>query len=151
MVNSPAEWTTLLDKYYVPDGIGSAFIVQAGRGVYVMNTRENVYQEQTFRLPSLPKPVRGVEATRKDGVVALTWPARAGDVAYRVYKRVPPQLRFALAADDIGGQEWTDTAPDAQSAVAYAVTALTNEEEPFEGGGQLRRLPGAERGGKPDR
>ena len=132
-VPSAQAWTELLDQYLGPDGAGTAFIVRVGRGVFVMNTRENLYEEQQFQIPSLPTPVRGLEAVRQERAVTLTWPFREGDVSYSVYKRLYPAGAFERIAQNIDERTWTDPDTDPATAVAYAVTALTNEQEPYEG------------------
>ena len=133
MMNTVAGWTELLDRHCRPDGIGTAFVSAVGRGIFVMNTRENLYQEQTFRLPSAPAPVRDVEATRKDDGIELAWPFREGDVAYRIYKRVPSERRWVCVDHDVEERTWLDRDAPLDATTAYAVTALTSEEESYEG------------------
>lgn len=131
-MSSGAAWTELLDKFYQPDGSGTAFVSRIGRAVFIMNTRENLYEEQTMRVPELPTPVRGLQAQRQGEGVVLTWPLREGDVAYKVYKRVLPDGAFTLVAKDVDAQTWTDPSVPAADLVAYAVSALTTEMEPCE-------------------
>jgi hypothetical protein len=130
---SPESWTELLDQYLGPDGSGSAFIVRVGRGVFVMHTRESHYEEQSFAIPSLPAPVRGVTARRSETSVTIEWPFREGDASYSVFKRIYPAGEFTEVAKNIDERTWIDPATDPAQAVAYAVTALTNEKEPYEG------------------
>jgi hypothetical protein len=135
MMASAESWTELLDRHYRPDGLGTAFICRVGRGLFVMHTRENLYEEQTFRIPGVPSPVTGVEARREDGTVVLKWPFREGDVAYNVYKRPLESASFTLAAEllDIDQRTWVDANVNPDHSIAYSVTALTNEEAPLEG------------------
>jgi len=126
-------WTELLDRYYDPDGDGTAFVCRVGRGIFVMNTRENAFEEQTCRIPQVPAPVRGFEARYTDDGVELTWPFREGDVSYKVYKRVLPATQWTLLANDVDQRRYVDARVDPDATVAYAVTALTNELEPYEG------------------
>ncbi len=130
---SAQAWTELLDQYLGPDGSGSAFIVRVGRGIFVMNTRENLYEEQTFRIPEAPAPVRAMEAVREGNTVTLSWPFRECDVSYSIFKRPYPAGEFEQLAQNIDERTWTDPAADSAASVAYAVTALTNEREPCEG------------------
>ncbi len=129
---SAQAWTELLDRRYDPDGEGSAFISRVGRGVFVMNTRENSIEQQTAHIPSVPAPVRGVEARRTENGVELTWPFREGDVSYKVYKRVLPTTHLTLLANGVDQRRFIDPQVDPDATVAYAVTALTNELEPYE-------------------
>lgn len=132
-VNSVGEWTQLLDQYLVPDGAGPAFVTQIGLRAFVMHTRENQYEQQAFRIPGLPAPVKGVKALRQDTAATVSWPKREGDISYRVYKRVLPSENFQLVADKLEQRMWIDSAVDPQQSIAYAVTAFTYEKEAYEG------------------
>jgi hypothetical protein len=127
------DWTALLDRYAAPDGQGAAFITRVGRGLFIMNTRENVVEPQAFSVADVPAPVRGMAAKRENNTLELTWPFREGDVSYKVYKRVLPETRFAPVATGLEGRRWVDEFLVPDQTVAYAVTALTNEKEAFEG------------------
>lgn len=133
VLNSPQEWIDLLDRDHRPDGIGTAFISRIGLGIFVMNNREAYTELQSFRIPNVPAPVRGIEARRRDDGVLVTWPLREGDVGWKVYRRTPPDGRFALVANDLDTREWLDRDSPPEAVVAYAVTALTTEDEPYEG------------------
>ncbi len=130
---SARHWTEALDRYHTPDGLGLAFISRVGRSVFILNTRENLYQRQEFRIPAMPAPVRNFTAVRDAEGVTLSWPFREGDVAYRVYKRSPSGQDFVMVAHDLTDRTWTDTEADPDATVTYSVTALTSEEEAFEG------------------
>lgn len=132
-INSAGEWTQLLDQYLVPDGAGPAFVTQVGLRAFVMHTRENQFEQQAFRLPNLPAPVMGITAVRQDTTATVTWPAREGDIKYRVYKRTYPDGTFELVADNLEQRSWNDPQIDPQQQIAYAVTAITQELAPYEG------------------
>jgi hypothetical protein len=128
------EWRDRLSSYYAPDGDGTAFISRVGRAYFIMHSRENFYEEQPFALAAVPAPVRGASASRTPDGVAVTWPFREGDVFYRVYRRVLPSTQWEQVSPDLDVLTFTDIAtPDAAETTAYAVTALTNEMEPYEG------------------
>ncbi|HNT89761.1 MAG TPA: hypothetical protein PKL84_18000, partial [Candidatus Hydrogenedentes bacterium] len=131
-VTSAEGWVDFLAPYRRPDGEGTAFICRVGRGIYVMNTRENVAETQTARVAEAPAPVRGLIARRENEGVSLTWPFREGDLSYKVYKRVLPELRYTVVASGLDQRRYADLDVPADLAVAYAVTALTSEKEPFE-------------------
>ena len=125
-------WRERLDLYYLPDGDGTAFISRVGRGIFVLHTRENLYEEQTFRLEALAAPVRSISAERHEEGIELSWPFREGDLFYRVYRRVPPETEYTLLASNIDGRRYLDATAGDLGPVAYTVTALTNEREPYE-------------------
>jgi hypothetical protein len=128
------EWRDRLASYYSPDGQGTAFITRVGRAYFVMHSRENFYEEQSFALAAVPTPVRGASASRTPDGIAVSWPFRESDVFYRVYRRILPSMQWEQIAADLDALTFTDTAtPDPAQTIAYAVTALTNETEPYEG------------------
>jgi hypothetical protein len=128
------EWRERLSTHYTPDGGGTAFIGRIGRATFVMQSRENFYEEQRFSLAAVPAPVRGAKATRDADGIEVSWPFREGDVFYRVYRRVFPETEWKQISEDIDVLSFKDLAvPTGGETVAYAVTALTNETEPYEG------------------
>ncbi|MBI4559005.1 MAG: hypothetical protein HY706_15590 [Candidatus Hydrogenedentes bacterium] len=132
-MTSAEAWTTLLDSHYQPDGEGTAFICRVGRGIFIMHTRENVYEEQSFRIPEVPAPVRQFEAQRTDAGVQVTWPFREGDIAARVYRRSAPDVPYMLLASDLDGREYVDATAAPDATLSYSVAVLTNDVEPYEG------------------
>ena len=126
-------WRERLEPYYAPDGEGAAFISRVGRGIFVMHTRENLYEEQTFRLAGVPAPVRTIAAQRVEGGIELSWPFREGDLFYRVHRRVLPETSYTQVAGGLDDRRYLDREMGGGQTVAYAVTALTNEQEPYEG------------------
>ncbi len=132
-MNSAQDWIDLLDAYYRPDGAGTASIYRVGRALFIMNNRESHRTVQDFRIPSVPAPVREVQARRTSEGVELTWPFREFDFGYKVYRRYGPDEPFHLVAGDVDGRRWNDGPPAPGQSVAYAVTALTTENELFEG------------------
>jgi hypothetical protein len=132
-MSTPKQWRDLLDGYYPPDGEGTACIVRAGRGIFIMNTHENQYGTQNFTVANVPAPVRQVQARREADTVVLEWPFREGDVSYRVHKRTFPAREFHLLGNSVDERRFVDVDSDPYETAAYAVTALTNETEPYTG------------------
>ncbi|MCP4641414.1 MAG: hypothetical protein GY851_13315 [bacterium] len=128
-------WTQLLDRHYVPDGMGSAFICRVGRGIFVLQTRDNLYEAQNYRVPNTPAPVRGLKARRTDEGVEVAWPFREYDVAYRVYRQTLPDGALELVGADVDAMahEWLDHNASSEESYAYTVTALTTETGVQEG------------------
>lgn len=127
-------WRERLSTYYTRDGQGSAFISRVGRGIFVMQTRENFYEEQSFSIPDAPAPVHRVSVQRHPEGVELSWPFREGDVFYRVYRRELPATEWEKISGDLDVRSYLDTTANSRDkTVAYAVTALTNETEPYQG------------------
>jgi hypothetical protein len=132
-------WRPRLDPYYMPDGSGSAFISKVGRGIYVLHTRENRYEEQSFNIPEVPSPVRNVSLERQGNTVKVSWPFRDGDFSYRVFRVMNPSADGVKAEDYIeiatglDNRSFIDDGIQPSDTVAYAVTALTNERETYSG------------------
>ena len=134
---SPEAWKEMLGKNYPPYGEGTAFITNVGRGIFVMNTCENRFEQQTFRLPGVPAAVRQISAERHDAPgaagVSLTWAFREGDLSYKVHKRVLPETRWTVLAKGLEERKYLDTTADPTQTIAYTITSLTDDKEPFEG------------------
>ncbi|GMW01759.1 MAG: hypothetical protein AMXMBFR84_28960 [Candidatus Hydrogenedentota bacterium] len=135
---SPADWTALLDQHYVPDASGTAFAARIARGVFVMHTRENAYEEQTYRIPDMPSPLRGLTATRQANGVRLDWTRREDDVAFRIYRRANGlEGPFVAIAEVTESYSWVDTSVTGTTPASYAISAITtglaSQKEVYEG------------------
>jgi hypothetical protein len=131
--SAAAQWDEALSRRHPPEAGNAAFVTRVGRGVFVMNTRENVAEPQAFTLPDLPAPVRAITARREGSGVTVAWPFRESDVSYNVWRRVPPETHFALVARGLDQRQFTDAPPLNAESLAYSVTALTGEKEPLSG------------------
>jgi len=132
-LNSAQAWTELLNQIYQPDGEGTAFITRIGRGTFVMNTCENRYERQTFKLAALPAPVAQVKVKRETGGIMVTWPFREGDLSYKVYRRYLDGGPYTQLAGPMEERQYLDPTAEAGRTVAYSVTALTDDVAPYEG------------------
>ncbi|MCC6142750.1 MAG: hypothetical protein IT368_02975, partial [Candidatus Hydrogenedentes bacterium] len=133
MLPSSASWRELLDRQQgtaAPQN--EAFVCEIGRAIFVMNTHENLRQVQRFALPEAPAPVRNIQALRQGETVEVTWPFREGDLSYKVLRRIPPSPNYEVLANGLYERRFVDEPPPS-APVAYVVTALTNEKEPYEG------------------
>ena len=126
-------WDEVLARRHPAETGSTAFVTRVGRGVFVMNTRENVVEPQGFSLPDLPAPVRGISARREGAGVTVAWPFRESDVSYNVWRRVPPETHFTMVARGLDQRQFTDAPPLNAESLAYSVTALTGEKEPLSG------------------
>jgi hypothetical protein len=145
--SGPEGWDALLPPLSNEASTGTAFTARVGRGIFVLNTREHVAERQAFSLAAVPAPVRGLSAQREEGKVVLTWPFREGDVSYSIWRRTPDVPRHVLLARGVTDRRFEDLAAPADQTHVYAVTALTNEAEPYAGTvafGEYRLLSGVE-------
>lgn len=145
--SGPEGWDALLPAPSLETGPGTAYTARVGRGIFVLNTREHVAERQAFSLAAVPAPVRGITAQREAGKVILSWPFREGDVSYSVWRRAPEQGRHVLLARGLTDRRFEDLAAPADQTQIYAITALTNEAEPYAGTigfGEYRLLSGVE-------
>ncbi|MBI1319373.1 MAG: hypothetical protein GC168_10575 [Candidatus Hydrogenedens sp.] len=126
-------WAGVLDLYAQADGTGEAYVSRVGRGVFVFHARENDPRPESFSIPELPAPVGPISARREGGAINLEWPFREGDVSYAVHRRVPPAAEWSLLASGITERIYADVSIAADTAYAYAITALTNETAPYTG------------------
>ncbi len=126
-------WSQVLSNTSQPVGEGTAFILSIGKNIFVFNSNPYEYNQQTFQLLNLPAPVRKFSANRSADGVVLKWQFREGDISYQVYRRIPPETSFQLLTRGLDAREWKDTFILPQQTVAYSITALTSEQEPFSG------------------
>jgi hypothetical protein len=127
-------WVQALAPFRKAHGSGTALITEVGRGIFVMNTRENIREQQPFTIDGVPVPVRKFSARRDGNTVILSWNFRENDLNYRVYKRVLPEANFTLLARLEQEQlQYVDSEAVPDQEVAYAVTALTDDREPLQG------------------
>ncbi len=80
--DSVEAYEALLAQHYPPDE-NEAFVASVKDRTYVMQTHENLYDRQRYRV-MLPRPVSGLSAEIVDGGVRLSWTADPGAVEYRV-------------------------------------------------------------------
>lgn len=130
---SEEEYRTFLDSFYKSaDGEGTAYILSIGNATYVLQTRENLYEEQTYSI-KVPVAVRSLWAKKSEGAIQLTWLPVPKATSYRVWQRTErPQREFMWKPirDNV-------TAPsiqlENQAQGEFAVTAFTTELEPVNG------------------
>lgn len=133
-IASEAAWTEALAPFRKANGSGAAFVAEVGLGIFVMNTQENIREQQPFKIDGVPVPVRGFSARRDGNQVVVQWNFREDDLNYRVYKRVLPETNFTeVARLEQETLQYVDMESSPDQTVAYAVTALTDEREPLEG------------------
>lgn len=83
-------YEALLAKYYPPDD-NEAFVASINHHTYVMQTHENLYERQRYKV-LLPKPVTGLVAERSSQGVRITWTPDSGASEYRVRRVEGPAL-----------------------------------------------------------
>lgn len=127
------DWRGLLSTHMPLENTGGPFLNEVGRGLFVLNTRENFLERQPFEVASLPAPIRGATATRSDAGVVLNWPFREGDISFSVYRKLASESRYRRIQNGLLERTFTDTTAPATEIVSYSITALTNEDEPFSG------------------
>jgi hypothetical protein len=133
-VPNAAAWEQALAPFRQAHGSGTAFVTEVGRGIFVMNTQENIRAQQPFTITGVPVPLRKFSARRDGSTVVVSWGFRENDLNYRVYKRVLPETNFTLVARQEQEQlQFADNDVPADQSIAYAVTALTDDREPLEG------------------
>lgn len=82
--NSVKEYEALLANHYPPDN-NQAFVASINGRTYVMQTHENLYERQNYRV-LLPKPVAGLSAERHPAGVRISWTADANATMYHVFR-----------------------------------------------------------------
>ena len=93
--SSPQAYRELLNRHYPPtensgDGQAahSACVLKCGRAIAVLQSRENLYEKQPFRV-ELPRWVTGLQARKQRRGIRLDWERDAEAQSYRVWIRIP--------------------------------------------------------------
>jgi len=97
--SSEEAYEALLRKYHTKrDGAGTASIMSMNGYTYVNQSHENLYELQTYSI-DLPKPVRGITATRTDKGIELSWPADSGATTYHIHRAEGECIVRPVSAD----------------------------------------------------
>ena len=109
-----------------------AFVLKCGEGIAVMQSRENLFEKQSFAV-ELPRWVTGLQARHEGGVILLAWDQDAQASEYRVWKRIPgakvyPQ--WELLKDSV--REPSCSLAGAERG-AFGITAVTEGKRLLDG------------------
>ena len=129
---TPQEFTAHFNRFYQGDGEGTACIMSVGRATYVMQTHENLYEEQTYTI-SLPARPSGLRARAMPDGVALTWDRRQGDTSYTVWRRTPDKDFEPINTRPVTAPSYLDAHAPTGAAAWYAVSAVTTARERISG------------------
>jgi hypothetical protein len=130
--DSEAAYEALLHAHYPARDTGTAFTASVNGHTYVMQTHENLYERQDYRV-SLPRRVRGLVATWRDAGLQLAWDADPGATAYHVCRCEEalsdpmPVLGTSATAD------FLDTTARQGVRYVYTVLAATTSREVISG------------------
>ncbi|MCF6286432.1 MAG: hypothetical protein L3K26_14750, partial [Candidatus Hydrogenedentes bacterium] len=124
-------WIEALAPYRNPRSTGEAFVAEVGLNTFVMNTRENIREQQSFSIAEVASPVRQFQAKRENNAVVISWNFRENDVEYRVHRRILPETQFTPLSPRLEQETriYTDSDVASDQTVAYAITAVTDERE----------------------
>jgi len=126
----------LAEHYPEPDGEGTACIMSINDHVYVMQTHENLYERQTYRI-ELPRVPRGLMATRTADGIGLSWDADPDASLYHVYRierEAPSETHRPLfLLGSTPDTNWLDADVQPDQVYAYAIAATTTKREMVEG------------------
>jgi len=128
---APEQFRAHCNRFYRGDGQGTACIMSIGRATYVMQTHENLYQEQTFTI-SVPTRPSGLQARATPGGIALTWHRHQGDKSYTVWRRIPGRDFEPIPPRPLTDTGYLD-AHVPPGPVWYAVSAVTTARETIAG------------------
>lgn len=131
-LETPEQFTAHFNRFYRGDGEGTACIMSIGRATYVMQTHENLYEEQTYSI-SLPARPRGLRVRVTSGGIALTWDRRPGDKSYTVWRSTASTDFKRINSRPITDTGYLDAHASAGVAAWYAVSAVTTARETISG------------------
>lgn len=126
---SENDYQTLLDKHYPPKDTGSAWVCSINGHTYVMQSHENLYEQQTYRV-ELPKAVRGAQAEWTEEGLRLQWPHDPGATEYLVYRWLDESLPEVIRTQQA---MFLDTNAERGKKYLYALHARTASREVVKG------------------
>ena len=130
---SEAAYERLLNAHYPEENRGSAWTASMNGYTYVMQTHENLYEEQTFAI-QVPLPVRGLEGAWKESGLELSWSVDdVGAKAWRVYRCPGNDVSPAEAIGRVETARFVDSTAVRGQSCRYAVCAETSSTELLEG------------------
>lgn len=130
--DAEADYEALLNRFYPETDTGTAWTARINGHAYVMQSHENLYERQTYRL-DLPRSVRGLLAEWTDAGLALSWPHDPGAARYVVCRADGGGIESARPIAESAAAEFVDKTARRGAAYAYAVRAETSAKERVEG------------------
>jgi hypothetical protein len=87
------EYRDFLNNYYPLQNDDQAFVTSIGKATYVIQTCENLYQEQSYQV-RIPQWVDSIQVVIREKQVDLSWQKVPGARAYEVYSLKNPKKNF---------------------------------------------------------
>lgn len=131
--NSEKEYEDLLNRFYPQDYVGTAWQASFEDHVFIMQSHENLYEEQTYEL-SLPKALRGLRGHWEARGFNLEWAnTDSGVVLWRLLKseKEAPFVWQEIAISPRAS--YLDTTAIQGKTCFYAVVAETSTLETVRG------------------
>lgn len=126
--DSEAEYEALLHAHYPDPETGSAFVASVNGHTYVMQTRENLYERQDYRV-ALPRRVRGIRARWTEDGLALAWDADPGATRYHVCRNEGAFTDPMRRVGETGAASFLDADAPRGTRLVYTVLAATASRE----------------------
>lgn len=115
-----------LNQFYPQWTGGSAFVTEIGNATYVMQTCENLYQEQSYKI-TVPQWTGKPRVKIRDKCVQLTWNKIPGAQAYEIFTCQPPGERLRAyrfkSVSVVKSNHFEATLPDTGSIV-FGISAI---------------------------
>lgn len=93
-LTTEAAYENHLNQFYPANNFGTAFVTEIGGATYVMQTCENMYQEQTYRV-QVPQWVSRPKITVGTKTIDIRWEPVSGAKAYEVSVLKNPVENYA--------------------------------------------------------
>jgi hypothetical protein len=122
------DYEALLHAHYPDPGTGTAFVASVNGHTFVMQTHENLYERQDYRL-SLPRRVRGLRARWTGAGLELTWDADPGATRYHVCRNDDAFTDPMRCVGETADADFVDVDAPRGARAVYTVLATTASRE----------------------
>jgi hypothetical protein len=134
-INSVEGYRLFLNHYYPPPDSGDAFVASIGKATYVIQTCENLYREQIYRI-RVPQWVATPEVEINGNKVMIAWDKVSGSTAYEIYILENPGEKFYAyqfrLLETVSTNRFESYLPD-RFGLVYGIKAVGSENVILEG------------------
>jgi len=134
-INSVEDYRSFLNQFYPEENDGDAFVVNIGRATYVIQSCENLYREQSYRI-RVPQWVEEPKVEINGKHMVFSWDEVPGASGYEIYTLENPGKKFYAwqfrLQKTIKANRFEDSLPG-KGDVVYGISAIGSDKVILEG------------------
>ena len=134
-IRSVEGYRSFLNQFYPPQDSGDAFVTGIGKATYVIQTCENLYREQSYRI-RVPQWVSEPKVEINGNKVLFSWEKVTGANGYEIFILENPNENFYAyqfrPLKTVGAPGFETALPDS-GEVVYGIVAIGSDQVILEG------------------